>query len=166
MNCQNEWYAFYTRPKLEKRISQDICDMSFEHYLPLHTVLRKWSDRIKKMEVPMFPNYVFVKLNEKEKYKVLSVNGVIKIVSCQGRPVSVRETEIEKIRKIETIKNDITFEEFNCLGEKVIVTKGVFIGYEGELIRRLKGQRLLIKLPTINVAVSINIGMDAVRKLA
>jgi transcription antitermination factor NusG len=159
-----QWYAFYTRPKLEKKISQEINDMKIENYLPLHIVLRRWSDRVKRMVVPLFPNYLFVKMEVVQKHQILSVDGVVNIISCGGRPVSVRDSEIESIRKIETVKSDISFEEFTCKGEKVIVTKGVFAGCEGELLRRLKGDRLLIKLPTISMAVSVNIPIEDVRK--
>ncbi|MGB5927061.1 MAG: transcription termination/antitermination NusG family protein, partial [Cyclobacteriaceae bacterium] len=74
-------------------------DADIEAFLPLTTVIRQWSDRKKKMTVPLFPNYIFVRLDLKEKYRVLQTDGVVKFVSIQGVPCKIAESEIETIKK-------------------------------------------------------------------
>jgi transcription antitermination factor NusG len=164
----NEWYAVYTRPKFEKKISHEISLSmgDYESYLPLRTVLRRWSDRMKKIEEPLLPNYIFVKMPASEKYRVLSVNGTVRFVSSDGKPVPIKETDIQRIRQIESQGSNILFEGINCAGDKVRVIRGAFSGYEGELIRKMQGSRLLIKLPVINQAVSVEISLHDVERIA
>lgn len=165
--CQQEkkWFVLFTRPKYEKKIAQEISLMNYENYLPLRTTFRKWSDRIKKIEEPLFPNYLFVKTSMHEKYKVLSADGVVRFVSFEGSPVPVSEAEIASIKKIESTDQDISFEQFSRIGEKVRVIHGAFTGLEGELIRMPKGPRLLIKLRVINYAISVEIQSQFVQKI-
>lgn len=165
--CQPEkkWFVLFTRPRYEKKIAQEISLMDYEHYLPLRTTLRKWSDRTKRIQEPLFPNYLFVKISMQEKYKVLSADGVVKFVSCAGRPVPISEMEIVKIKRIESADHDIAVERFSSIGEKVKVTEGIFAGLEGELIRAPQGSRLLIKLHMINYAISVEMHTSHVQKI-
>ena len=64
------WYAIYTRSRFEKKIAADLTSKGLESFLPLHEVIRFWSDRKKKVEMPLFPSYVFVHANTKERYLV------------------------------------------------------------------------------------------------
>jgi len=162
---EKQWFVLYTRPKFEKKIAEEISLMSYDNYLPLRTIFRKWSDRIKRVREPLFPNYLFVKISVLEKHKVLSANGVVRFVTFEGRAVPVNEEEITKIRKIESVDYDISFEGFHTIGERVKVIKGAFIGMEGELIRRPKGSRLMIKLPVLNQAVSVEIPITCVERM-
>jgi transcription elongation factor/antiterminator RfaH len=160
------WYVLYTRPKYEKKISEEISRLNYENYLPLRTVFRKWSDRVKKIQEPLFPNYIFVRLPINEKHWILSVDGAVRLITFDGKPVPVRDTEIDRIKKIEVMGQDVALETVHRVGEKVRVTKGVFTGYEGELLRMPKGPRLVIKLPVLNQAVSVYISVHDVEKTA
>lgn len=163
-----EWFAVYTRPRFEKKISREIGHAltDYESYVPLRTVIRKWSDRIKRIQEPLIPSYIFVKMPANEKHKILSVEGAVRIVSFDGKPAPIKEAEIARLRIIESEGRDIIFEGFNCAGEKVRVLRGAFAGYEGELLRKMQGSRLLIKLPVIRQAISIEISVNDVERIA
>src|SRR5688572_14119498 len=95
-----KWNVVYTRPKSEKKVASSISKMGIESYLPLQKVVRQWSDRKKKMEVPLFPNYVFVKIEETERGYLYSIKELVRFVSLEKIPVVVRENEILAIKHV------------------------------------------------------------------
>ncbi|WP_343674170.1 UpxY family transcription antiterminator [Chitinophaga sp.] len=163
---RQNWFVLYTRPKFEKRIAEQISKLNYESFLPIRTCFRKWSDRVKRIEEPLFPNYVFVRITSNDSFKLLSVSGVVKLITCEGKPVSVSESEIEIIKKIAVTNPAVTSENLETVGEKVRVISGAFVGMEGELIRKVGKSRLLIRLPAIDHALSVEIDMQALEKIA
>ena len=151
------WFVLYTRPKYEKKLSREIDRLNYENYLPLRKTFRKWSDRVKRIEEPLFPNYLFVRMAANEKHNILSADGAVRLVSFGGKPIPVKESEITKIRNLESIGKDITLERLGRVGEKVRVIRGILAGYEGELLRDPKTPRLLVKLAVLNQGVSVEI---------
>ena len=89
-----KWFALYTKPRWEKKVNQLLIDKGVECYCPLNKVKRKWSDRTKTLEEPLFKSYVFVKVTEEERTKVRLTNGVVNFVYWNGKPAIVREKEI------------------------------------------------------------------------
>lgn len=162
---ERKWYVLYTRPKFEKKITQEILYQDTECYLPVRNELRKWSDRMKSIQSPLFANYVFVKMHLSEKTRILSIPGVIRMVSFEGRPVSISQEEIDKIKRIEAKGSDLTTEYFYCIGDKVRVVQGIFSGLEGILLRKSNQVRFVIKLPVINQAVSVEIESCQVERI-
>lgn len=94
-----QWFALYTTARAEKRVAGRISATGIECFLPLLQVQRKWSDRVKTIEVPLFNSYLFVKVRASELYDLNKTDGVVKTVYCNGVPAVVREAEIEVIRK-------------------------------------------------------------------
>jgi transcriptional antiterminator RfaH len=74
-----KWCVAYTRPKSERRVAASIAEMGIESYLPTHKVVRQWSDRKKKMDVPLFSNYVFVKVDDTKRRLLFSINELLKM---------------------------------------------------------------------------------------
>ena len=99
MSEVKKWYAVYTKPRWEKKIHKLFSEKGLESYCPLNKIRRKWSDRIKIVEEPLFTSYVFVKVDEEEKTKVRTTNGVLNFVYWQGKPAIIKEKEIEVIKK-------------------------------------------------------------------
>ncbi|HLX91001.1 MAG TPA: UpxY family transcription antiterminator [Puia sp.] len=99
MNQAKKWYAVYTKPRWEKKIYKVFDEKGIEGYCPLNKVRKKWSDRVKVVEEPLFKSYVFVRITEEEMPKVRMTNGVVNFVYWQGKPAVIREKEIEIIRK-------------------------------------------------------------------
>lgn len=123
-----KWFAIYTKPRWEKKVNQLLTDKGVECYCPLNKVKRKWSDRTKTIEEPLFKSYVFVKVSEEERTKVRLTNGVVNFVYWNGKPAIVREKEIQTIKlfldeheNVQVRPMDIT------LQQRVLITSGTFI---------------------------------------
>src|ERR1700749_3471411 len=94
-----KWYAIYTRPRWEKKVNILLTEKGVESYCPLNKVKRKWSDRLKTIEEPLFKSYVFVRIGDQEKTSVRMTNGVINFIYWNKKPAIVREKEIQTIRR-------------------------------------------------------------------
>ena len=93
------WYVVYTKPKWEKKVAEQLRKRGIACYCPLVTQMRQWSDRKKKVEVPLFNSYVFVQLDESDRNSVFDTVGVVRYLFWLGKPAIVRNEEIEVIKK-------------------------------------------------------------------
>lgn len=93
------WYVVYTKPKWEKKVAEQLQKRGIECYCPLVTQMRQWSDRKKKVEVPLFNSYVFVQLAEGDRNAVFECVGVVRYLFWLRKPAIVRNDEIEVIKK-------------------------------------------------------------------
>lgn len=93
------WYVVYTKPKWEKKVAEQLRNSGIECYCPLITQVRQWSDRKKKVEVPLFNSYVFVQLPDSERNAVFQSVGVVRYLFWLGKPAIVRDEEISIIKK-------------------------------------------------------------------
>ena len=129
------WYAIYTRPRWEKKVNSLLVQKGIESYCPLNKVRRKWSDRIKTVEEPLFKSYVFVKIDDTDRSNVRMTNGVVNFVYWNGKPAVIREKEIQTIKRflneyeqVEVVKVDFAVED------RVRVIAGPMMDQEGKVI--------------------------------
>lgn len=133
---QKNWYAIYTRPRWEKKVDGLLSQKGFEAYCPLNRMRKKWSDRVKWVEEPLFKSYVFVRLSEEDMTKVRMVDGVVNFVYWLGKPAIVKEKEIETIRKFLNTYSDIQVLPLNPpVNAKVRIRQGVFMDKEATVIK-------------------------------
>lgn len=99
MSEKRNWYAVYTKPRWEKKVYGRLIENGFEAYCPLNRVRKKWSDRLKWVEEPLFKSYVFVKVAAQEAAGVRMINGVVNFVYWLGKPAIIRNEEIAVIHK-------------------------------------------------------------------
>lgn len=132
-----KWYAVYTRPRWEKKVNQLLGEKGVESYCPLNKVRRKWSDRYKWIEEPLFKSYVFVKVSEHERTYVRMTNGVINFVYGEGKPAVIREKEIQNIRRFLDEYENVQVKEMPSfkLHQRVKVAAGPLMDQEGEIIQ-------------------------------
>ena len=130
-----KWYAVYTRPRWEKKVNALLLEKQIESYCPLNKVRRKWSDRIKIIEEPLFKSYVFVKITDEDRSKVRTTNGVVNFVYWNGKPAIIKEKEIQTIKRfldeyenVEVVKMDFEPED------RVRVISGPMMDQEGKII--------------------------------
>lgn len=134
-----KWYAVYTKPRWEKKVHALLVEKGIECYGPLNKVHRKWSDRIKIVEEPLFKSYVFVRVNEEEKTPVRMVNGVVNFVYWQGKPAVIRDKEILTIRKFLNEYEDVEVRQLDIGPDtEVLVKQGVLMGKKGTVKRVLR----------------------------
>jgi transcription antitermination factor NusG len=130
-----KWYAIYTRPRWEKKVNGLLEAKGIESYCPLNKVRRRWSDRIKTIEEPLFKSYVFVKIAEETRAEVRMTDGVINFVYWNGKPAFIKEKEIQTIKRfldeyenVELVKMDLRPEQ------RVRVIAGPLMDQEGKII--------------------------------
>jgi transcription antitermination factor NusG len=151
------WYAAYTRANHERRVADQLVERGVEHFLPQYESLRKWKDRKVRLQMPLFPGYVFVQLGLQNRLRVLEVPGVAYLVGFGGRPVAVPEGEFEKVRRF--LKQGFRAEPHPYLeaGRRVRVRSGPLDGMEGIILRRKKSCRLVISLEVIRRAMAVDV---------
>jgi transcription antitermination factor NusG len=140
------WYAVQTRARNEKAISERLQEQGLTTFLPLVTEVRRWSDRKKKVELPLFSCYVFVKLvaaNNEERMRVYRTNGVFRIVSMRGEAIPIPDEQIDSLRAVVTQQVPWSAHPFLKIGQRVRIRSGSLEGVEGVLLS-LNGDRTLI----------------------
>ncbi|WP_035668059.1 UpxY family transcription antiterminator [Flavobacterium sp. 83] len=121
------WYVVYTKPKWEKKVAEQLRNIGIECYCPLITQVRQWSDRKKKVEVPLFNSYVFVQLPEASRNLVFQSSGAVRYLFWLGKPAIVRDEEINIIKKglDSSIDCEISLVPFQ-VGDKIELDSGPF----------------------------------------
>ncbi len=130
-----KWYAIYTRPRWEKKVHNLLTQKGIEAYCPLNKVRRKWSDRVKLIEEPLFKSYVFVRVTEDNKSEVRLTNGVVNFLYWNGKPAIVKDREIEVIRKFLNEHENVALVKMDVkTNQKVVITAGPFMDKEGMVV--------------------------------
>lgn len=93
------WYVIYTAPKAEKQVQQRLIEQGVEVFLPLHLAPRRWSDRVKMVEMPLFPSYIFVYTQQAMLYDLVRITGIARVIYFEGQAAEVRPQEIKVIRQ-------------------------------------------------------------------
>jgi transcription antitermination factor NusG len=144
-----KWLAVYTKPRWEKKIDQVLTESGIESYCPLNKVHRKWSDRMKLVEEPLFKSYVFVRINNEEEKKVREVNGVLNFVYWLGKPAVIKQKEIDRIKRFLNGYNNVTAEPLSIKPQdKVMVMSGALMEQQGKVIRNL-GNRVELEITSL-----------------
>ena len=167
-NQQKEnWYAVYTRPRSEKKVHELLTQYNFNCYLPLVTTIRQWSDRKKKVQVPLINSYVFVKMEEKKLKNILPITGVVRILKHLGKPAIIRDYEIENLKILLSDTDNINFMDNIDLkkGDSIIVEKGVFKGLIAECIKLNGKHRVIVRIQGIENIIEVNIPLGYVKKI-
>ena len=124
----SKWLAIYTKPRWEKKVHQLLTDKGIESYCPLNKVKRKWSDRIKTVEEPLFKSYVFVKVTDDDRTKVRLTNGVVNFVYWNGKPAIIREKEIQTIKRFLDEHESVQVRPMEfAVNQQVLITSGTFM---------------------------------------
>lgn len=150
MALQRKWYAVYTRPRWEKKVNRLLMEKGFECYCPLNKVRRKWSDRYKLVEEPLFKSYVFVKIEDAERTAIRMTSGVINFVYGEGKPAVIKEKEIQNIKKFLDEYENVEVKENPSFKpqQRVKVTYGAFMDQEGEVIK-VKNRRVQVAIDSL-----------------
>jgi len=135
MDTGKRWLAIYTKPRWEKKIYGILTDMAIHAYCPLNKVHRKWSDRIKLVEEPLFKSYVFVRVNGDEEEKVKRVAGVLNFVYWLGKPAVVKQADIDRIKRFLKEYQDVeAFAMKLPPNTLVMITSGLLMDREAKVI--------------------------------
>lgn len=153
--AEPRWYAAYTRANHEKRVAEQLMQRSVEHFLPLYASARRWKDRRVKLELPLFPGYVFVQMALRERLQVLQIPGVVQLVGFSGTPAALPEGEIEVLRKSLASAVRAKPHPFLTVGRRVRIRAGPLAGLRGILLRRKNKLRFVVSLELIMRSMAV-----------
>jgi transcription antitermination factor NusG len=155
--CERRWLAAYTRSRHEGRVAEQLTAKEIVSLLPTYERFSRWSDRVRRSQSPLFPGYVFVQVSNQERVPVLQTSGVVNIVSVGGKPAPLAEEEIERVRACGKHEGLVEPHPFLRIGHRVRVKHGPFAGWEGILVEKQNGARLVITVEQIMKSVAINL---------
>jgi transcription antitermination factor NusG len=156
----HRWYAVYTYPRHEKAVREQLESKSIEAFLPTFASESHWKDRRVRIQTPLFPGYVFTRIDLSERSKVFAVSGVIRMVSFNGTPAPIDDTEIQAVRLC--LEQGVAVQPYPFLevGDRVRVRSGVLKGLEGLISRCKNERRLIIPISLINQSVAVEIDVQ------
>jgi transcriptional antiterminator RfaH len=163
---EEKWYAVYTKPRAEKQVNQRLLEEGVETFLPLQKTYRIWSDRKKLVEKPLLPSYLFVKTKVKNFHHVYRIQGIVKFVSFEGKPVSIPKKQIDNLRLLvdSDAQIEVSSENFSK-GDNVEVISGSLIGLTGELIKIGNKNRVVIRIDRLDQNLLLKIPKAFLRKM-
>ena len=158
MGAENErlWLAAYTRARHECVVAHQLERKQVEFLLPTYMRISRWSDRLKRVLAPLFPNYIFVHVSGEERLQVLQTAGVVRVVSVAGKPAELRDDEITMLRTCMARPNEVEPHPFLKVGQRVRVKHGPFAGWEGILTRKNNATRLVVSVEHLMRSVAVN----------
>jgi len=159
---ERRWFALYTTCRHEKRVARHLEQREIEHFLPLYRAQHKWKDGSRVMvDLPLFPGYVFVRVESRHRAGVLAVPGVVSMVGPASRPAPLPEFEIETLR---AGLNPTMAEPhpFLTVGQSVRIKAGALAGVEGIVLRKKSGLRVVLTLSLLMQSIAIEVDGDDV----
>lgn len=151
------WFALQVRTTHEKRIADMLDQKGYELFLPLHRVRRRWSDRVKEVEQPLFPGYLFCRFAANARAGILKTAGVRRVVGIGCVPMPIDEHEIQAIQQAVSSGLDVQPHAFLTAGQRVRIESGPFEGVEGQIIEVRSRHRLILAISLLQRAISVEI---------
>ena len=153
MTETKHWYAVYTRPRWEKKVDALLKRYKVETYCPLNKVERKWTDRNKIVDMPLFPSYVFVHISDTEKTTVRMVDGVVNFVYWQGKPAVIKDEEINLIKRFLGEYQNVEVQLLELAeGQRVRILTGAFTDQLACVVKDLHN-RAVVRIESLGVAL-------------
>ena len=156
------WFALHVKPRHERAVEQQLNGRMLEGYSPYYSARRRWSDRVKDVDMPLFPRYVFCRFSFEERLKVLSITSVVSIVSFGGAPCPLNDADIETIKGM--VASGLPVMPWACLrvGERVRICHGPLSGLEGILTREKAAFRVVVSIELLQRAVAVEVSRDLI----
>lgn len=160
------WLAAYTRARHEKSVVRQLTERKIECFLPLYRSWRQWADRRKQVELALFPSYVFIHIDPRERLRVLQLPGVVRLVSFNGTPAALPEREIEGLRN--GLEQGVYAQPHPYLrsGSRVRVVRGPLSGASGILVRKKDKLRFVISIDVLMRSVAVELNTDDIAAAA
>lgn len=149
---EKKWYVVYSKPRWEKKLHARLIDAGIEAYCPLNKVKKRWSDRIKMVEVPLFTSYVFVHIHEGEKTRVRETSGAINFIYTEGKPAVVRDIEIERIQRFLNEFENVEVVHDIVKNQRVTITQGLFVEKGGRVID-LQNNKAIVEVESLGYSL-------------
>lgn len=149
------WYAVYTKPRWEKKVTGLLVARGLEAYCPLNRIVKQWSDRKKEVEIPLFTSYTFVCIEAEQQEMVRRTDGVLNFVYWNGKPAQIRAEEMDAVRAFVSRYHNIHLEPLDLrVGETVEIPEGVFKGQSGQVIK-IEKKRVEVILHQLRMKLTV-----------
>ena len=158
------WYAIRIQSKYEQLAAATLRGKGYEEFLPLYRSRRKWSDRVKEIDLPLFPGYLFARFDASSRLMpILTTPGVISIVGAGKSPIAISNEEIAAVQAV--VRSGLPTQPWPCLnvGSRVFIEAGPLAGIEGICLNVDKVFRLLVSIPLLQRSVAVEIDREWVR---
>ena len=162
---EHPWYALRVKSKFEAVASAGLSGKGYQPFLPLYRARRRWSDRVKQMELPLFPGYVFCRFDAGTRLPILTTPGVISVVGYGREPVALEEREIAAVRAIIASGLPAIPWPYLRAGNRVLIEEGALRGVEGIVLSLKKETRLIVSVTMLQRSVGVEIDRAMVRPL-
>jgi transcription antitermination factor NusG len=154
-----QWYAIHTRARHERRVEQRLSSQGMTTFLPITREVHRWSDRRKKIEVPLFSCYVFIHsaLSPQDRLRVFRDDSVLGFVGVCGQGIPIPDEQIDAVRTL--IAQDISwsFHPFLKAGQRVRIRGGALDGIEGIFLSRSGDDRLIVSVDAVQRSLAVRI---------
>lgn len=162
-NADARWYALYTRHQHEKAVADMLSGKGFEVFLPLFAAAHRWQDRVKRLSLPLFPGYVFIRSALDRRIHARVTPGVIHFVPGD-RPIPIAPDEIDGLRQISASRSSVQPHPFLKAGDWVRVKSGTLEGLEGILTHWKGGYRLVLSVDLLQQSAAVEIDASVVER--
>lgn len=154
------WFAVSTRPRHERVVAQGLTTLGLETFLPLYRSRRRWSDRTKELELPLFAGYVFARFGVLERVPILRTPGVRSIVSLGKFPTPIPDHEIQALQQM--VASGVPVEPWPYLrvGQRVRLERGPLEGLEGILVQVKRGWRVVVSVNLLQRSVAAEVDRE------
>jgi transcription antitermination factor NusG len=155
----SSWFAVQTKPRHEKRVSLELAEKGLHSFLPLHRTRRRWSDRYQWLELPLFSQYVFVRMasDAEVRTRVLRTVGVVRLAGAPGHGTPVPEEQIESLQAMVELRIPLMPHSHINVGERVRICGGALNGVEGVLVSIKDARRLVVSVDLIQRSVAVQL---------
>jgi transcription antitermination factor NusG len=161
------WYGIHVKSRCESRVHQELSDRGFETFLPMHREKRRWSDRTKTIDVPLFPGYLFCKFELTHRFRILNAPGVARILGAGSTPIPISEAEIRSVEALVASRTALVPWPFLQIGQRVRIAYGPLAGVEGIVARAEDGRsRVVVSVTMLQRAVAAEIDREWIGGLA
>lgn len=162
---QFPWFALQVRTRHEMGVADHLRGKGYEWFLPLYKCRKRWSDRVKIVDAPLFPGYLFCRFNPQDRLPILKTPGVIQIVGYSGLPVPVDEFEINAIQTLVASGVPKQPWPFLAVGDRVRIESGALRDLEGILVKFKGDHRLVLSVTLLQRSVAVEIDSEFVTSL-
>lgn len=150
------WYVLIVKPKSEKKVADKLEQRGIEVCCPVRVEMRQWSDRKKKVEVPLLPSMILVKLENRQRPMVFETFGAVRYLFWLGQPATVSEAEIDALLDIEKSKLDVLGVENLAVGKDIEV-KGLGMSLEKGTVKYISGNQCWVVLHSLGYVIKLQI---------
>ena len=161
----SRWYALTVRPRHEQSASRGLRNKGLEEFSPVYRSRRRWSDRVKEVELCLFPGYVFCRFSYQDRLLVLGTPGIASIVGFAKTPAPIPDTEIEAIQTLVSSARRIEPWPYLRAGERVRIEDGCLQGLCGTLVRERDNWRVVVNVEILQRSVAVEIDREALTQL-